>query len=213
MRDSVKDFVITAAQIFNLPEPIYEFGSYLVPGQVETANLRHFFPGKEYVGCDMREGPGVDLILNLHDIALEDNTAGTVLCLDTLEHVEHPYRAIEEIHRILKRNGMVIISSVMNYPIHDFPCDYWRFTPEAFRSILKPFPNVYINYAGEENFPHTVVGIGCKGTEIHFGDFKAAGLEWQHRWTEPESPKNFTGKLKRETKRVYNQVSDILKHK
>ena len=212
MRDSVKDFVITAAKIFNMPEPIYEFGSYLVPGQIESANMRHFFPGKEYVGCDMREGPGVDRILNLHNIALEENTVGTVLCLDTLEHVEHPYRAIEEIHRVLKPNGMVIISSVMNYPIHDFPCDYWRFTPEAFRSILKPFPNVYVNYAGEDNFPHTVVGIGCKGTYIHFEDFEAAGDDWHHRWTEPEPPKNFTGKLKRETRRVYRQVSNLLKN-
>jgi hypothetical protein len=77
---------------------------------------------------------------------------------------------------------------------------------------LKPFPNIYVNYAGEDNFPHTVVGIGCKGTDIHFEDFEAAGIDWRHRWTEPESPKNFTGKLKRETIRVYHQVSNLLKN-
>ena len=125
MRDSVKDFVITAAKIFNMPEPIYEFGSYLVPGQIESANMRHFFPGKEYVGCDMREGPGVDRILNLHNIALEEHTVGTVLCLDTLEHVEHPYRAIEEIHRVLKPNGY-FFASVLSIEDESYPRQEWR---------------------------------------------------------------------------------------
>ncbi|NMD04281.1 MAG: class I SAM-dependent methyltransferase, partial [Deltaproteobacteria bacterium] len=131
MRDSVKEFVSDVIETVPLKEPIYEFGSYLVPEQIELANLRSLFPGKEYIGCDMRGGPGVDRILNLHNIDLPPATAGTVLCLDTLEHVEYPRKAMEEIHRILKPGGIVIISSVMNYPIHDFPFDYWRFTPEA----------------------------------------------------------------------------------
>jgi SAM-dependent methyltransferase len=211
MRDQVKDFVIIVTEILNMPEPIYEFGSYLVPEQIETANIRYLFPGKEYVGCDMREGPGVDRILNLHSIELEESTVGTVLCLDTLEHVEYPNKALEEIHRILKPNGVVIISSCMNYPIHDFPCDYWRFTPEAFRSILKSFRNIYVNYAGQNIFPHTIVGVGCKGPDTDFEILALKGDDWRRKWTEPESPKTFAGKLKRETKRIYHQISRIFK--
>lgn len=211
MRDSVKDFVTIVTEIMDLPEPIYEFGSYLVPEQIEFANIRHLFPGKKYVGCDMREGPGVDRILNLHNIELEESSVGTVLCLDTLEHVEYPYKAIEEVYRILKPDGIVVISSVMNYPIHDFPHDYWRFTPEAFRSIMKPFHNVYVNFAGQEIFPHTIVGIGCKGKDANFEALAQKGNDWQRKWTEPESPKDLAGKLKRETRRIYHQISKILK--
>ena len=83
MRDSVKEFVSDVIETVPLKEPIYEFGSYLVPEQIELANLRSLFPGKEYIGCDMRGGPGVDRILNLHNIDLPPATAGTVLCLDT----------------------------------------------------------------------------------------------------------------------------------
>ena len=36
-------------------------------------------------------------------------------------HVEYPRRAMAEIHRILKDDGIVIISSVMNFPIHAYP--------------------------------------------------------------------------------------------
>ena len=112
----------------------------------------------------MREGPGVDVILNLHNINLPPESVGTVLILDTLEHVEFPRKAIKEIHRILKPNGILIMSSVMYFPIHNHPCDYWRFTPEAFRSLLEPFTSSFVDFAGESSFPHTVVGIGFKGS-------------------------------------------------
>jgi len=163
MRDNVKDFVGLVASALPLPEPIYEFGALQVPGQIGFADLRPLFPGKAYVGCDMRAGPGVDRILDLHSIDLPESSVGTVLCLDTLEHVERPRRALEELHRVLQPNGVLLISSVMCFPIHDYPHDYWRFTPEAFRSILKPFSFSFVGYQGKDDFPHTVVGVGFKG--------------------------------------------------
>lgn len=52
----------------------------------------------------------------------------------------------------------------MNFPIHDFPYDYWRFTPQGFESLLKPFCSSYVDFAGENDFPHTIIGIGVKGS-------------------------------------------------
>ena len=163
MRKSIKQFIKICIEILPLSEPIYEFGSLRVPSQESIADLRPFFPGKKYIGADMREGPGVDVILNLHNINLPSESVGTVLILDTLEHVEFPRKAIKEIHRILKSNGILIMSSVMYFPIHNHPCDYWRFTPEAFRSLLEPFTSSFVDFAGESSFPHAVVGIGFKG--------------------------------------------------
>ena len=76
-----------------MEEPIYEFGALQLPGLEEFADLRPFFRGKSYVGCDMREGRGVDKVLNLHNIDLPDESVGTVITLDTLEHVEFPHKA------------------------------------------------------------------------------------------------------------------------
>lgn len=164
MRESIKQFVKICAETLPISEPIYEFGSLQIPGQEGFADLRPLFPDKKYVGADMRKGPGVDIILNLHNIDLPSETIGTVLILDTLEHVEFVRKAIEEVHRILMPNGILIISSVMNFPIHDYPYDYWRFTPEGFKSLLKPFNSTFVDFAGESNFPHTVIGIGIKGS-------------------------------------------------
>lgn len=167
MRKLIKQFVQICGECLPIPEPIYEFGSLQVPGQEGFADLRPFFPNAEYVGCDMRMGPGVDKILNLHDIDLKDGSVGTVLILDTLEHVEFPRKAMDEIYRILKPNGLVIVSSVMKFPIHDYPYDYWRFTPEGFRSLLRCFPNSFVDFVGDEQFPHTIIGIGSKWDISH----------------------------------------------
>jgi len=179
MRQSIKDFLSIVVSAFPIRGPIYEFGALRVVGQGGVANLRPFFPHHEYVGADMRDGPGVDKVLNLHDIDLPPESVGTVLCFDTLEHVEYPHRALEQIHRILMPDGIVVISSVMDFPIHDHPYDYWRFTPEAFKSILKPFSGSFVGYAGREDFPHTVVGIGFKGTVPQLSGFTAKYVEWR----------------------------------
>ena len=179
MRQAIKEFISIVANTLPIKEPIYEFGALQVAGQEEFADLRPLFPTKKYIGADMREGPGVDKVLDLHDIDLPAGCVGTVLCLDTLEHVEYPHRALEEIHRVLEPNGIAIVSSVMDFPIHDHPYDYWRFTPEAFRSLLKPFAHSFVAFVGKENFPHTVVGIGFKGTCPQLLEFEKSYKRWK----------------------------------
>jgi len=187
MRESIKEFVKIVADTLPIPEPIYEFGSLQVPGQESFADLRPIFGGKEYVGCDLQEGSGVDRILNLHDIDFPSETAGTVLMLDTLEHVELVRKATEEAHRILKPDGILVISSVMKFPIHDFPYDYWRFTPEAFKSLLEPFASSFVDFAGVQQFPHTVVGLGFKSSVSKdcLDDFMTKFERWKDYWHGP----------------------------
>ena len=187
MRESIKGFVKIIADMLPIVEPIYEFGSLQVPGEEGFADLRPIFGGKEYVGCDMQEGPGVDLILNLHNIDLAAETAGTVLVPDTLEHVEYVRRAVEETHRILKPDGILVISSVMKFPIHDFPYDYWGFTPEAFKFLLKAFTFCFVDFAGVQQFPHTVVGLGFKSSvpKDCLDDFRTKFERWKDYWYDP----------------------------
>lgn len=181
MRRTIKSFAEIAARTLPIGEPIFEFGALQVPGQEDFADLRPLFPGKKYFGADMREGLGVDRVLNLHAIELESDSVGTILSLDTLEHVEYPHKAVAEIHRVLEPNGIAIVSSVMDFPIHDFPYDYWRFTPEAFRSLLKPFAHSFVGFAGRSTFPHTVVGVGFKGVQPDMAEFLRQYEVWKTR--------------------------------
>ena len=162
MNRAVREFVEIAQRTMQLQDPILEFGSFLVPEQTELANLRPIFPGKTFVGTDMRHGKGVDVLVNLHQAGIKSGSIGTVLCLETLEHVEYPHSALREIHRVLKNDGIVLIASPMKFPIHNYPNDYWRFTPSAFESLLKPFAGSWTGSLGEAHFPDTVLGMGFK---------------------------------------------------
>ena len=70
---------------------------------------------------------------------------------------------MSEIHRILKPGGMVIMSSVMKFPIHDYPSDYWRFTPKAFELLLRRFAVYEVAFDGDPEFPEGMYGFGIKG--------------------------------------------------
>ena len=70
MRKNVIDFARIVSSTLETIEPVYEFGSLQVKGQVGFADLRPLFPRKKYVGCDMQQGPGVDMIIDLHKTEL-----------------------------------------------------------------------------------------------------------------------------------------------
>ncbi|MEM8994922.1 MAG: class I SAM-dependent methyltransferase [Acidobacteriota bacterium] len=165
MRPHIRELIRLATLELDLPEPIVEVGALSPPGQEEMANLRPFFVGRDYVGCDMQPGPGVDRVEDLHGLTFADGEVGTFVLADTFEHVRDPQRAMAEVRRALQPGGVVIFTSVFAFPIHDYPNDYWRFTPEAFRALAEPFRQAAIFYAGEPLNPHTVAGVAVDSAE------------------------------------------------
>jgi SAM-dependent methyltransferase len=166
MRGNIREFVRVVAETVEILEPVVEIGSLQLPeleGQVYATDLRPLFDGKSYIGCDTQEGPGVDRIEDVHHLSFANGSVGTVLMLETLEHVENPLLAMRETLRVLKPRGLAIISSVMDYPVHECPADYWRFTPQGFDLLLRSFAPRRVYVQGHPDFPHSLVGIGKKG--------------------------------------------------
>ncbi len=58
--------------------------------------------------CDLFM-PGVDDKADIHDLPYADATYDFVLCSHVLEHVEDPVKAISEIRRVLKPNGVALL--------------------------------------------------------------------------------------------------------
>src|SRR5262245_44631417 len=162
MREHNKAFCRLAAATIVCPGPVFEFGSYQVQGQEGYADLRDCFPGREYLGCDMRPGPGVDRVEDVTAINLPDGRAGTVLCIETFEHVFEVRRAFDEVFRILKPGGVFVITSPLNFRIHGYPDDYWRMTPSCLRRLLEPYAARVTGFQGHHAFPHTVMGLALK---------------------------------------------------
>lgn len=147
----------------DFPEPIYEFGAFRVPGQRHLPPVRSYFPGRQFVGCDLEPGPGVDEIQDLHRLALPDGSIGTALMFDTIEHVRNPWQALAEIRRCLKPGGILVMTSVWYFPIHAYPDDYWRFTGSAFRELWADYTVISVEMFGLARLPHTVIGIASHG--------------------------------------------------
>ena len=186
MRDNVKQFLQLLTEAMEPPPPVLEIGALQTEGQESYADMRPFFPDGGYVGLDMRRGAGVDCLGDAHRLPCREASVGTVLLLDTLEHVVDPFAVLQEVCRVLRPGGMVLASSHMNFPIHAFPSDYWRFTPMAFDRLLQPLQPRFIFAQGDAEFPHTVIGLGMRAPA---GDgmgalFRAAVREVQSRWPE-----------------------------
>lgn len=198
MRDNVRAFVRVAAESFSPRGPVYEFGSYQVAGQEACADLRGLFPGKPYVGCDLRPGLGVDRLEDLASLTLPDGAARTIVCVDTLEHVFEARRAVDEMIRVLAPGGLMLLAAPMDFRIHDYPGDYWRLTPSCIERLLEPLPATVIGWQGAEKYPHTVFGIGCK--EPVGRDFAASAgrfiMAYQAWLRAAESRVDRRGKLK-----------------
>jgi SAM-dependent methyltransferase len=109
------------ALAFDLPEPVLEIGSYQVPGQENLAELRPLFAGKRYLGIDRRPGRGVDQIADVEELPLADASAGTILALNTFEHVPHFWRGFAEVRRVLRPDGVLLVSCPFYFHVHDHP--------------------------------------------------------------------------------------------
>ena len=162
MNHLLHGMVRAVSETFSLPGPILEVGSYLVSGQDHIGNLRELFPGRDYVGMDMRAGPGVDLVARVEDIPREDASVGTVLALNTFEHVKQFWKGFDEIKRVLKPGGALLLSCPFYFRIHQHPDDYWRFTPSALDALLEDYPSKIVGWHGEKKRPAHVWALAFR---------------------------------------------------
>lgn len=163
MRPFVRSFVQDCVEQLPLLAPVVEIGSRPAETQENIAFLRDLVGIKPYVGCDIQPGANVDVVTDIHRLPFADATVGTVVCVEVLEHVHDPIRAVEEIRRVLQPGGTAILTSVMFMPVHAHPWDFWRFTPEGFAQLLSSFETSLAFGYGMDVLPEGVQGVGIKG--------------------------------------------------
>ena len=95
------------------------------------------YTAEDWTGTDMISGPGVELVADLCALELPINEYNTVICAETLEHVEDPLFALVNLRHALLPGGWILVTMPFAFPVHNFPNDYWRFTPNGMRWMLK----------------------------------------------------------------------------
>lgn len=69
-----------------------------------------------------------------------DESFDVVIADQVIEHIEgNIQQAIAETHRVLKKDGIAIFTTVFIYPVHWGPKDMWRFSPDALRYLCQDF--------------------------------------------------------------------------
>lgn len=79
-------------------------------------------------------------------ISFPDGSFDYVICDQVIEHIPHPQQAVDELYRVLKPGGWLLLAVPFMDPIHTRPdnvSDFWRFTPEGLRHLVRHFSRVY----------------------------------------------------------------------
>lgn len=120
-------------------DPVLEVGS---ANYGTTQDFRELFDRASYLGIDMLDGPGVDMVLDLTqdfdaiDRALEGRRFRTIICLSVLEHCAQPFVMAQNMTRLLEPGGVIYISVPWVWKFHGYPSDYWRFTHEGVKLLF-----------------------------------------------------------------------------
>lgn len=120
------------------PQVLILGGGVVGQGLKEILSL----PSIQFVESDVSFGPRTVLICDIHDIPFEDETFDGVITQATLEHVVDPSRAVEEIHRVLKKNGIVYAETPFLQHVHGGRYDFTRFTHLGHRRLFRKFDEI-----------------------------------------------------------------------
>lgn len=118
--------------------PVLEIGS---KDYGSTSSFRDFYVGQEYVGLDMSEGKGVDVVVDLTKGVgpLKEGHFALGICCSVLEHVEKPWVFAENLTRLFRPGGKLYMSVPWVWRYHAYPDDYFRFSHRGVMSLFDEF--------------------------------------------------------------------------
>lgn len=89
----------------------------------------------EVTTLDIKQGDGVNVIGNAHNLPFKDQSFDLIALFMVLEHLEDPIKALSEISRVLKPKGILLLTTVQYWHTHPCPKDFYRFTEDGLRYL------------------------------------------------------------------------------
>lgn len=96
----------------------------------------------DLVESDVAFGPYTKIICDAHDIPFENESFDGVIIQAVLEHVVDPNRCCDEIHRVLKKHGVVYAETPFMQQVHGGRYDFMRFTYLGHRRLFRWFEEI-----------------------------------------------------------------------
>ena len=97
----------------------------------------------KYIGLDTdisghsHNGEDVDVKYDGKNIPFGENEIDSIFSSEVFEHVEDIHSIMDELHRVLKPGGYMLITAPFVWNEHEIPYDFRRFTSYGIRKIVK----------------------------------------------------------------------------
>ncbi|GAB1545557.1 hypothetical protein NUACC21_82330 [Scytonema sp. NUACC21] len=110
----------------------------------ENVPYEQYFPNVYSVTKSRGIKADVQGDLNKELSKIDDESFEMILCTGLLEHVPEPQNFINDLHRILKPGGKLIVHASAVYCYHEGPNDFFHFTPFSFKLLFSKWSNITI---------------------------------------------------------------------
>lgn len=109
---------------------------------------KFFFKHAKVETMDISPDSGADYIADLcnqSNASPDSDKYDVIVCTEVLEHTRNPFKAVDEIYRMLKPGGYVNVTVPFNLRIHGPVPDCWRITRHGLSELFKNFYYVEID--------------------------------------------------------------------
>ena len=110
---------------------------------------KHYFKCK-YEATEIYHASNINFMCSLDRIPKKDNTYDAILNTEVLEHVSDPTKVVNEMYRVLKKDGKLFLTVPQTYCLHQEPYNYYYFTKYVIHNLLTEvgFKNIKIKPRG-----------------------------------------------------------------
>ena len=113
-----------------------------------------------YLGVDLKINPIADHHIDFNSkTTLPDEHADIILSNQVLEHVDSPESYLQEAHRLLKKDGFILLSTHGYWFYHPTPFDYWRWTSAGLRKTIEKEGFEIVRFEG-------IMGLTASGLQL-----------------------------------------------
>lgn len=141
-RKHINEFLIRTSKLL-----INESGKLLEIGPQDRSAVKENFSNFQIDTFDIVDTYNPTYVgdLTKFNSNIEESSYDVIACLEVLEHTLQPFSAIQELRRILKDGGHLLLSAPLNGRIHGPVPDCWRFTEHGWKVLLRDFDIIEID--------------------------------------------------------------------